>query len=122
MQSARVKIGIHEEPAGGDGSVACTVNQDTRHVSEPSIPPACATLEAALTATAGDLTEAGERKLDTARIQRAQDECAPGHAVVLRSNSGRNAFLSGPLELRRGVTLAVARRSRAESVHPAGGA
>ena len=83
------------------------LGQDTRDVREPVIPPSCATLTASLTASASGLAEADEGKLDTARIQRALDECAPGHAVVLTSDGAPNAFLSGPLELRRGVTLVV---------------
>jgi polygalacturonase len=41
------------------------------------------------------------------RIQQALDACPPGEAVALRAAGGRNAFLSGPLQLRRGVTLLV---------------
>ena len=81
--------------------------QDTRTVTEPVIPPACATLDARLTSSGAKLADADELKLDTARIQPAIDGCAPGKAVVLRAAAGHNAFLSGPLELRRGVTLVV---------------
>ena len=44
--------------------------QDTRTVTEPVIPPACATITAALSATENGRTiaEADESKLDTARI------------------------------------------------------
>ena len=35
------------------------------------------------------------------------DACGAGKSVVLRSDGNRNAFLSGPLELREGVTLVV---------------
>ena len=47
------------------------------------------------------------RKLDTDRIQGALDKCTPGMAVELKPGSGNNAFLTGPLELRTGVTLLV---------------
>ena len=51
--------------------------QDTRRVSEPSLPPACAVLEARLAAPAGALSDDGERSPDTSRIQGAIDGCAP---------------------------------------------
>lgn len=82
--------------------------QDTRTVVEPTIPPACTTLSASLTAV-GDstLAESDEGRLDTERIQRAIDGCASGRAVVLRTDGQRTAFLSGPLRLRSGVTLRI---------------
>lgn len=87
-------------------TVANAIAQDARIVTEPHIPPACIVLKASLTAP---LVEADEPKLDTKRIQDAIDGCGPGNAVVLRSDGTRNAFLSGSLELRRGVTLVVDR-------------
>ena len=81
--------------------------QDTRTVTEPAFPPACATLDAQLTGTGKTLAPADETKLDTARIQEALDKCDKGHAVVLRKSGASDAFLSGPLELRDGVTLLV---------------
>lgn len=75
--------------------------QDTRTVTEPVIPPLCTTLAARQT------TPLDETKLDTERIQKAMDECRPGKAVALKAGGASNAFLSGPLELRRGVTLLV---------------
>ena len=81
--------------------------QDTRTVTEPVIPPACATLDAHITAADNTLAPADESKLDTARIQHAIDRCAKGHGVLLQANGTGNAFLSGPLELRAGVTLIV---------------
>lgn len=82
--------------------------QDTRTVIEPRRPAVCATLEAEL-APIADTTLAGadERKLDTRRIQQAMDSCAPGRAVVLRSNGAKRAFLVGPVILPKGVTLVV---------------
>jgi polygalacturonase len=83
--------------------------QDTRNVTEPVIPQSCAVLKAALTAVDGNKTiaEADESKLDTARIQNALDGCAKGQAVVLKAEGAHNAFLTGPLDLKAGVTLVV---------------
>ena len=82
--------------------------QDTRTVKEPVIPPACATLEAKIGRAGISIAFEDETKLDTRRIQAALDQCAAGQAVVLKKTSGRkDAFLSGPLDLRRGVVLAV---------------
>jgi len=81
--------------------------QDTRNVTEPVIPPTCTVVTAHLTSHAGTLDEAGEKTPDTARIQSAIDGCAAGHAVTLRPGARHDAFLSGPLQLRPGVTLVV---------------
>lgn len=81
--------------------------QDTRNVVEPHVPPACTALKAQLVAVSGTLLDSDERTLDTQRIQDAIDNCEPGKAVVLRPDRAGNAFLSGPLELRSGVTLVV---------------
>jgi polygalacturonase len=61
--------------------------QDTRHVTEPSIPPACATLEAKIGRMGLSIYPEDENKLDTARIQNALDQCTAGHAVVLKRAS-----------------------------------
>jgi polygalacturonase len=81
--------------------------QDTRHVVEPKIPAACARLSAQLTSVGGGLAAADESKLDTERIQKAIDGCGKGLAVALEPEGGHNAFVSGPLQLRAGVTLVV---------------
>ena len=86
--------------------------QDTRNVVEPTgIPPSCATLEAHLTSindgTYNTLAPADESKLDTDRIQKAIDSCGKGKQSRSRPTAQSNAFLSGPLELREGVTLVV---------------
>jgi polygalacturonase len=81
--------------------------QDTRHVTEPVIPPSCTVLKSDLHATDNALSEADETKLDTQRIQSALDACTPGKAVELSAERDHNAFLSGPLELREGVTLLI---------------
>ena len=83
--------------------------QDTRNVTEPVIPPSCAVLAASLTAIDGNrtLAEADESSSDTGRIQQALDACGKGQAVELKADGAHNAFLSGPLNLRAGVTLVV---------------
>jgi polygalacturonase len=83
------------------------VAQDTRTVTEPKIPAFCAKLDAQLTSVSGGLAAADESKLDTERIQKAIDGCGKGKGVALQANGAANAFLSGPLELREGVTLVV---------------
>jgi polygalacturonase len=90
--------------------------QDTRTVKEPVFPPACVILKATLTASSaasGDVearaAKAGSQNpaLDTARIQQALDQCAKGSGVELAADSSNNAFLSGPISLRAGVTLLI---------------
>lgn len=81
--------------------------QDTRIVTEPHVPAACATLDARIAAGNGVIADKDERSLDTARIQNAIDNCAAGMAVVLRANRKKNIFLTGPITLRSGVTLVV---------------
>ena len=80
--------------------------QDTRTVTEPTIPPVCATLRAQLVAPHG-IEPADETKLDTERLQSAIDGCAPGKALELAADGAKDAFLSGPIELRKGVTLLI---------------
>ena len=85
--------------------------QDTRTVTEPKVPPFCTTLQAHLTSVrVGDfnsLAPEDESKLDTERIQKAINGCGKGNAVALEADGSADAFLSGPLELREGVTLVV---------------
>jgi polygalacturonase len=88
--------------------------QDTRTVTEPVLPPLCATLDAQLhsiprlaPAAGRTLAEADESKLDTARIQKALDHCGKGLGLLLRASASADAFLTGPLELRFGVALIV---------------
>jgi polygalacturonase len=83
--------------------------QDRRKVTEPIIPKACTTLKAVLAAVDNNiaLSEADEPKPDTERIQRAMDHCAHGQAVELEAGATANAFLSGPLQLRSGVSLLI---------------
>jgi polygalacturonase len=64
-------------------------------------------------ATSGDIearaAQAGSQNpaLDTARIQQALDHCAKGQAVELAAAGANDAFLSGPILLRAGVTLLI---------------
>ena len=81
--------------------------QDSRTVTEPALPPICNSLDAQLSVSGHSLAKADEDKLDTERIQQALDGCGKGKGVLLRSLESSNAFLSGPLELREGVTLIV---------------
>jgi polygalacturonase len=81
--------------------------QDTRNVVEPTIPQTCAVLVAALSRRGGTLAESDESKLDTARIQAALNGCEAGRAVELKPSADHDAFVSGPLQLRNGVTLLI---------------
>jgi polygalacturonase len=82
--------------------------QDSRNVVEPKFPATCATISAQLNIVADTtLADADERRVDTKRIQDAIDHCSSGKAVVLRADGPKRGFLSGPLELKRGVTLIV---------------
>lgn len=83
--------------------------QDKRSVTEPSIPAVCETLKADLRAAHGRLAVADETRLDTDRLQGALDQCAPGKAVELSADGGKDVFLSGPLVISRPVTLLVDR-------------
>ena len=90
----------------GLGMVGTCVAQDTRTVTEPVFPTACAVLKAGLGSPIGF---ADESKLDTTRLQDAIDRCPAGNAVKLVSDGAKNAFLSGPIQLKAGVTLLVDR-------------
>jgi polygalacturonase len=81
--------------------------QDTRQVTEPKFPSACEVLTAHHAAPGGVLSDAAERAPDTERIQRAIDICAQGKAVELKPAGGNNIFLTGPIQLKPGVTLLI---------------
>jgi polygalacturonase len=81
--------------------------QDTRHVEEPKIPPACLHLEAKLKTVDDKVAPGDESKLDTERIQKALDVCEAGKAVELKTAGDNDGFLTGPLEMRTGVTLLI---------------
>jgi polygalacturonase len=72
---------------------------------EPHIPSACVTLQAQKTATDQIVGAADEQNLDTDRIQKAIDGCPAGQAVKLAKSGSKNAFVSGPLVMRSGVSL-----------------
>jgi polygalacturonase len=81
--------------------------QDSRTVTEPKLPPVCTTLDAHLSVAGHRLAISDETMLDTVRIQQAIDSCGKGRGVLLHAHGPTNVFLSGPLELREGVTLIV---------------
>ena len=91
--------------------------QDTRVVNEPKFPAVCAQLAAKLEQVGESIREEDEGRLDTERIQKAIDRCKPGQAVELIEGVSMHpgfprhprwsAFLTGPLELRDGVTLQI---------------
>jgi len=83
--------------------------QDTRTVTEPKIPAACVVLKAELVRVGGvdGIALADESKPDTERLQKALDGCTKGQAVELAADGGQAAFLTGPIEMRPGVTLLV---------------
>lgn len=81
--------------------------QDRRAVSEPRIPPVCRSVEARIALVDGRVPDSDDAPGDTDRIQSAIDGCARGSGVELRTAGARTAFVSGPLELRPGVTLIV---------------
>jgi len=82
--------------------------QDTRTVTEPVIPPVCTVLKAEKTGAVEKLDAQYEKSTDTDRIQKALDHCKPGHAVRLTTSvQGSNAFLSGSLDMREGITLLI---------------
>ncbi len=82
--------------------------QDTRTVVEPTFPATCTALAAQQAIVSGEPTS--ETTLDTTRIQTALTACPSGQAVELTlggTNSVDNAFLTGPLNIPKGVTLLV---------------
>ena len=80
--------------------------QDTRRVLEPVIPPVCKVLPARLfVSSLGILSN--ETQPDTGRIQNAMDGCTKGTAVELKANGRNHVFLTGPIELRAGITLLI---------------
>src|SRR5579863_10013341 len=79
-----------------------TKAQDTRTVLEPKIPPYSATLSARL-------KDVDENQPDTQPLQQALTHAKPAQPVVLKPDGDRTAFLTGPLSLRAGVTLVIAR-------------
>ncbi len=92
--------------------IVAALAQDTRTVVEPKIPPTCSVVRAALSSVERhSLADADEAKLDTERIQRAIDGCKPGQAVELKADGAHDAFVSGPVSLRPGITLLIAAKT-----------
>ncbi len=90
--------------------VLAALAQDSRSVTEPAVPPPCAILKAKLNRAGASISVDDEDKPDTVRIQSAIDACSAGQAVVLQRAAYRtDAFLSGPLRLRKAVVLLVDR-------------
>jgi pectin methylesterase-like acyl-CoA thioesterase len=83
------------------GAVTGVQAQDTRRVVEPTLPPACAVLNAAET---GPVRSAAD---DTDRIQQAIGHCAAGQSVRLAAANRHKAFTAGPIALASGVTLVI---------------
>jgi hypothetical protein len=71
--------------------------------TEPVIPPASTTLLATKASSAGMLAD--EAAADTKLIQDAINACPAGQSVKLAADGANNAFLSGPLFMKAGVTL-----------------
>ena len=91
---------------------ASVATGDSRTVTEPVFPTACATLTAALTSVNDDIPTAVDATVtnpDGARIQTALNTCAGTNQAVRLSidGAGHNAYLTGPLNLPSGVTLLV---------------
>jgi Glycosyl hydrolases family 28 len=71
--------------------------------AEPVIPPASTTLLATKASSGGVLAD--EATADTKLIQDAINACPAGQSVRLAADGANNAFLSGPLFMKAGVTL-----------------
>ncbi|MFJ9776953.1 glycoside hydrolase family 28 protein [Kitasatospora sp. NPDC101157] len=91
---------------------AATATGDTRHVTEPALPTSvCATVPAARTMPTRTADQGSEATPpDTIRIQHALDTCARTgqQTVAVRlqaTDSGHNAFLTGPLAVHQGEVL-----------------
>jgi polygalacturonase len=86
--------------------------QDTRSVSEPTLPDpysVCSVLTAELASTNGDLSATANSHFDTSRIQSALATCGSGGggAVELRADSGYDGFQIAPITIPPNVTLLV---------------
>jgi polygalacturonase len=89
---------------GGSGGTGGTCGAgDANLPAEPTIPSACATLQATLNVAADGVPS--EASMDTVRIQAALNACASGQAVKLAANGASNAFITAPLTVPSGVTL-----------------
>ena len=91
---------------------ASVATGDSRTVTEPVIPAACASLTASLTSVNDDIPTSVDTTVtnpDGARIQTALNTCAGTNQAVRLSidGAGHNAYLTGPLNMPSGVTLLV---------------
>ena len=91
---------------------ASVATGDSRTVTEPVFPAACASLTASLTSVNDDIptsVDATVTNPDGARIQTALNTCAGTNQAVRLSvdGAGHNAYLTGPLNMPSGVTLLV---------------
>ncbi len=96
-------------------SAQIVVTGDSRTVTEPTFPPVCQQVTAAITQVNNDIptfVDATNTNPDAARIQAALNSCSansPGQAVELSMDptGTYNAFLSGPLVMPPNTTLLV---------------
>ena len=88
---------------GGGGTPGTCGFGDTNLPAEPTIPAACATLQATQNVSSGGVPS--ETSLDTSAIQSALKSCAAGKAVKLTASGSNNAFVTGPITIPTGVTL-----------------
>jgi polygalacturonase len=89
-------------PAGGGEPGTCGAG-DMNLPAEPTIPAACATLDATQNVSSGGVPN--ETSLDTSALQSALAACPAGQAVKLTTSGSNNAFVTGPLTIPTGVTL-----------------
>ena len=84
----------------------CTHNLSAQRAGAAlAVPSPCAVLTARYKAGTQQTAPRLPRDMDTDRIQNALDLCMPGQAVILRGDGTHTGFLSGPLVIKRGVTL-----------------
>ena len=84
--------------------------QDSRTVTEPSIPEAsvvCSVLMAQLASVNGDLDPSDNSQFDTWRMQNALNGCPYGGAVELQPTDSYDSFQIQPITIPAGVTLLV---------------
>jgi polygalacturonase len=90
-------------PPGQAPAEAPTLSSDQAGVLP--VPRACAILDAHVGLRDASVRRNDYASIDTQRIQYALSGCNPGRAVVLEAEGEKNAFLSAPLIVPRGVTL-----------------
>ncbi len=102
--SSRAAEAGSDAPGADDAGVVGVCGAgDTNLPPEPTIPPACATLQATQAVPDGGVPT--EDTLDTSSLQSALVTCAAGQAVRLVTTDTNNAFVTGPLTIPPGVTL-----------------